>query len=108
MDELERIIEALIDLLIADYRREHRSQLVWEALVLDGNYKLIETLRLVELGHLKTVILPDTGFSTNHRVHLLVIDWCRDHDVCLLNVSATIRYLEAACTWRWNHFLTQV
>lgn len=102
-DELERIIESLIDLLVDDYYRE-RSTLVWEALWLEGNYKLIETLRLAELGVLTVVIVPDRGFSKYERVHDLVCHWCLAHKIDTLHVASEIESLELACTWRTSHF----
>jgi hypothetical protein len=99
-DELERIIEELIDLLVDEYYQNRKSELVWEALWLEGNYKLIETLRLAETGQLGTVIIPDEGFSPNIRIHSLVMDWLYANRINTLNVSFEIRQLEQACTWR--------
>jgi hypothetical protein len=101
-DELERIIEDLIDLLVAEYfqYQQHRSEILWQALWLEGNYKLIETLRLAEIGDFKTVIIPDEGFSTNMCLHYLVLDWLDTHHINTLSVSSEVKELERACSWR--------
>jgi hypothetical protein len=99
---LERIIEELIEELIQEYYRQHRSELVWEALVLDGNFSLITTLHYAEMKTpgFGTIVTPVEGFSQNDKIHNLVISWCHEHDIATLSVLGEIAYLENACTWR--------
>jgi hypothetical protein len=101
-DELERVIESLIDELCDQYERQHRSEILWQALVLDGNFTLLSKLHNAEIkfSGYGTLIVPTEGFSDNNRVHNMVIDWCREHKVRLFNVSHHIAILENAQSWK--------
>jgi hypothetical protein len=100
-DELERIIEELINTLCNEYQKQHRSKLLWEALVLDGNFSLIQKLHSAEINFpgYATIVVPFGGFSDNDRIHNMVLDWCKEHHIRTFNVNRHIALLEQSQTW---------
>jgi hypothetical protein len=100
-DELERIIEQLINTLCNEYERQHRSKLLWEALVLDGNFSLVQKLHSAEINFpgYSTIVVPINGFSDNDRIHNMVLDWCKERHIRMFNVNHQIALLEKSQTW---------
>lgn len=60
---------------------------VWETLLLEGQYDLIEKLRRVERGEggYGTIVVPAEGFSKNKKTHNLVIGWLSEKGVNILD-----------------------
>jgi hypothetical protein len=68
---------------------------VWELLVLEKNFELIEKLKKVEdkeAGY-GTIVVPRGGFSSNPETHLAVLAWLKSRRVNVLDVSREIEDL---------------
>jgi hypothetical protein len=101
-DLLEKTIESLINQLCKEYNRKHRSELLWEALVLDGNFALVEKLHYAErkLPGYNIIVVPFKGFSESDQVHNMVLDWCKEHKIKTLNILHEVAALERTQTWK--------
>ena len=94
--ELEQLLEQLIDNLCDEFERKHQSTVLWQALLLDGQFDLISRLHQAESGNscFQTLAVPKEGFSFNPRIHQLVIKWCHKHKIRLFNSELLIHQME--------------
>lgn len=97
--ELEDVVQALIESLKREYeqqQRQFRSQILWDALVLNGKFSLLQKLHNAEINFAgyATMVVPPEGFSENDTIHNMVLDWCQDHKITVLNPGLEIERLE--------------
>jgi hypothetical protein len=69
---------------------------IWEMLVSEGQYELIEKLRRVERreGGFGTIVIPPDGFSKSKSTHNLVVNWLSENGVNILDVNREKSELE--------------
>lgn len=77
---------------------KHSTKSLWDRLAEERNFKLIETLRRIELKEAGygTLIVPPKGFSENDETHNLVLNWLEQQEVNILNVGLETARLEYA------------
>jgi hypothetical protein len=68
---------------------------LWDRLIAEGNFELINKLHMVErgVGGYGTVICPTHGFSENDVTHNAVIDWLKSKKVNILCVDSMVKRL---------------
>jgi len=95
---LEQLIEQLIDDLCDRYEKMHKTEILWEALWLDGNFSLIDKLSRAEKHEagFGTIVVKKEGFSANNRVHNLVLSWLKQNRINTFNPGLEITRLERA------------
>ena len=76
------------------------EELVWIALISEGNFELIEKLRKAERMEpgFTTIVVTKEGFSQNDRIHNMVLWWLKKHHVHVLDVMHEIGNLELAAS----------
>lgn len=68
---------------------------LWDRLAAEGNWPLIEKLRMVEeeVGGYGTVVCPPKGFSDNDETHNAVVDWLQLRNVNVVCPDSLIKRL---------------
>jgi hypothetical protein len=100
-DYLEWLIEQVIDELCDEYERKQSSIALWEALWLTGSFSLITTLYYA-FRDTHVIVVPKEGFNPNVRIHNMVLDWCKLHNIRRFNPSNLLARLERSCVWKAN------
>jgi hypothetical protein len=69
---------------------------LWDILIKDKKYDLIKVLKHVENKEpgYGSVVVPKYGFSSNRKIHNLVLLWLKERDINIVDVDNTIAYLE--------------
>lgn len=82
MDDLSRMIDDFI-------KQVCPTELLWERLATEGNFKLIRKLRRVEMGEpgFGTIVVPKEGFSESDDTHNLVLEWLEERDINVVNLG---------------------
>lgn len=72
------------------------QKILWQEMVENGEFVLLEKLNAVEKHNFETVVVPHGGFSRNDRIHNMTIDWLKMKGCFVLDVGREILELTNA------------
>lgn len=69
---------------------------LWAVLALEGNFDLINKLRMAEAREpgFGTIVVTEKGFSENDVTHNLVLDWLKERNINIVDVPFIVGNLE--------------
>jgi hypothetical protein len=78
------------DLINSFVMKDCPTWALWEVLIEQGEFDLINKLRRIEMREpgFDVIVIPKEGFSQNDFVHNLVIDWLKEQNILLINIRA--------------------
>lgn len=69
---------------------------IWDILIGDKKYDLIKVLKHVENKEpgYGSVVVPKNGFSSNKKIHCLVLSWLKERNINIVDVDNEIACLK--------------